>query len=495
MRHKMLDLRWESLKSNFFAAPSLPSEAPREGGPGYPLLLLAPRSNPLRCGVSASIPVRPIGGPVRPIGGPVRTIGGPGRFIASTSGPVRSSTQSITTLKLLLAACSLQHAACGITTNAIKKNLLTACSLWLVACSLFSCQNKRSEQNSSTQSITKYAVGFRVTEVGNSKLIDVNPYQNATSNYQYLLVPKGANVPSHNESTTVIFVPIETIVCTSTTHIPLLDYIGETNRLIGFPTTDYISSEKMRKRIDAGLVKELGIDKGMNIEALYTLKPSVVMGYTMGNELGQLKKIQELKIPVVINAEYLEKHPLGRAEWIKFMALFFGKEKEADSVFNEIEKEYLVTVALAKQAVTKSTVLSGILYGDAWFMPGGRNYAARLLEDAGCAYLWAADTTNGFLQLGFESVYTKAKEADRWIGVGSFKSLDEIKASESRYALFKPFREKQVYTYNARTGAKGGSEFLELGYLRPDLILKDLVKIAHPELMTEYEFYFHRRLE
>ncbi len=372
----------------------------------------------------------------------------------------------------------------------------TACSLWLVACGLLSCNKKETTTQAESNSITKYAQGFKVTVIGNSKLLEVKqPYQNATSGYQYLLVPKGEIAPAHNEQTQIISVPIENIVCTSTTHIPHLDYIGETNKLIGFPTTDYISSEKMRKRIDDGKVKDLGIDKGMNIEMLYTLKPALVMGYTMTKDLGQLKKIQELGIPVVINAEYLEKHPLGRAEWIKFTALFFGKEKEADSVFAEIEKEYLISQELASKAQTKPTVLSGIVYGDAWFMPGGQNYAARLLKDAGCEYLWAADSTNGFLQLSFESVYAKAKEADLWIGVGSFKTLNEIKTAEDRYALFKPFREKQVYTYGARTGAKGGSEFLELGYLRPDLVLKDLVKIAHPELMTGYELYFHKRLE
>lgn len=370
-------------------------------------------------------------------------------------------------------------------------------TLWLAVGSLLSCNSKKnSATNPENISAAKYAVGFKVTIVGNSKLVEVKqPYQNATSGYQYLLVPKGKTAPAHDEQTQVITVPVENIVCTSTTHIPLLDYISETEKLIGFPTTDYISSEKMRKRIDAGLVKDLGIDKGMNIEMLYTLKPSLVMGYTMTKDLGQLKKIQELKIPVVINAEYLEKHPLGRAEWIKFMALFFGKEKEADSVFAEIEKEYLSTQQLVNEVKTKPTVLSGIVYGDAWFMPGGQNYAAKLLKDAGCDYLWSSDSTSGFLQLSFESVYATAKEADLWIGVGSFKNLKEIKATEERYALFKPFKEQQVYSYDARKGTKGGSEFLELGYLRPDLILKDLVKIAHPELLPDYTLYFHNRLE
>jgi iron complex transport system substrate-binding protein len=242
-------------------------------------------------------------------------------------------------------------------------------------------------------------------------------------------------------------------------------------------------------------VVDLGIDKGMNIERLIELKPEAVMGYTMSNDLGQLKKIKELGMPVIINAEYLEKHPLGRAEWIKFMALFFNKEKEADSVFNSIEKEYLQTKKLAEQAKQKPSVMSGIVYGSAWFLPGGKNYASKLLTDASCNYLWSDDPSNGFLELSFESVYSKANAADLWIGVGSFESLAEIEATEQRYAKFKPFKSGNVFSYNARKGAKGGSEFLELGYLRPDLILKDLVKIAHPELMPNHELYFYKQLK
>ncbi len=309
------------------------------------------------------------------------------------------------------------------------------------------------------------------------------------------LCQRGETIPQHNADVRVISIPLSSIVCTSTTHIPLLDYLDETEKLVGFPTTDYISSERARKLVDAGKVQDLGVDKGLNLERIAMLSPDMVMGYTMNSDYGQFKKVEELNVPVVINAEYLEKHPLGRAEWIKFMALFFNKEKEADSVFRVIEKHYLETKALADHAKLKPAVLSGIVYGDAWFLPGGQNYAAKLLKDAGCNYLWGDNSSNGFLELSFESVYEKAHDAALWIGVGSFSSIEEIKNADHRYARFKAFQQKQVYTSNARAGSKGGSEFLELGYLRPDIILKDLVKIAHPELLNGYELYFHKKLE
>lgn len=343
----------------------------------------------------------------------------------------------------------------------------------------------------------RYASGFTVSyQDDNTKLVEVKyPFQGATSGYKYLLVPKEQSIPDHEPDVRVVSVPLESIVCTSTSHVPLLDYLGETEKLVGFPSTDYISSEKARRLIDNGKVQDLGVDKGLNMERIAMLHPDMVMGYTMNSDYGQFKKIEDLNVPVVLNAEYLEEHPLGRAEWIKFMALFFNKEKVADSVFLIIEKEYLSTKELTDKVDSKPSALSGIVYGDAWFLPGGQNYAAKLLKDAGYRYVWGEDSTSGFLELSFEAVYEKAHNADFWIGVGSFSSLEEIENADHRYSRFKSFQQGQVYTSNSRIGSKGGSEFLELGYLRPDIILKDLVKIAHPELLKEHTLYFHEKLQ
>jgi iron complex transport system substrate-binding protein len=343
--------------------------------------------------------------------------------------------------------------------------------------------------------ILKYAEGFVIVKDSDYTWIEVKtPYQGAAHSFNYLLVPRGKTVPAHGPETRIIQTPINSIVCTSTTHIPLLDYLGETDKLTGFPTTDYISSKRMRARIDSGRVVELGVDKGLNIEVLSSLRPDLLMGYTMSADYGQFKKIEELDIPVVINAEYLEKHPLGRAEWIKFVSAFFGKEKEADSIFSFIEKEYLSVKELAADTKNKPTILNGIMYGDTWFLPGGKNYAATLLEDAGCDYLWREDPSSGFLELSFETVLDRAHSCDFWIGVGTFQSREEMSSADHRYSEFKAFKENHVFSYDARKGAKGGNEYLELGYLRPDLILKDLVRISHPELLPDYQLFFHRRL-
>lgn len=346
-----------------------------------------------------------------------------------------------------------------------------------------------------SQTLLKYAQGFTVAYDGNVKTVTIlTPFQGASKGFTYLLVPHDEAVPAHAPDVKVIRTPLASIVCTSTSHIPLLDYLGETDKLVGFPSTDYISSEKMRRRVDAGAVKDLGVDSGINLEQLVVLKPGMLMGYTQSSDYGQFKKMEDLGVPVVINAEYLEKHPLGRAEWIKFMALFFNQEKRADSAFQVIEKSYLDAQAVVDTVRMRPTVLSGIVYGDAWFLPGGQNYAARILNDAACQYLWAADSSTGALKLSFEHVYEKAHAADLWIGVGSYNTLQALRAADHRYAQFKPVTTHRVYTYDARKGARGGSEFLELGYLRPDLILRDLIKIAHPALLPEHTLYFYAPL-
>ncbi len=124
---------------------------------------------------------------------------------------------------------------------------LKSIGLLVVGCWLVSCDTKKTSSKNDGDSLKiKYAKGFSIQVLNDgNKLVEVGyPYQGAKSGYKYLLVQKGNEIPKHEDNVEVITVPIESIVCTSTTHIPLLDYLDETNKLIGFPTTDYISSEK-----------------------------------------------------------------------------------------------------------------------------------------------------------------------------------------------------------------------------------------------------------
>ena len=210
-----------------------------------------------------------------------------------------------------------------------------------------------------------YAKGFDIVSTKNEKkLIIKNPYSNTSNNFEYI-IKKGIN-----DQLNVINTPIKKIVVTSTTHIPMLELLGEEKALVGFQNTDYISSTKTRKRIDAGFVKELGNEAALNTESLLELKPDAVIGFTMDNYNKTFNLIEKHGIPVIINGDWREETPLGRAEWIKFFGALFDKEKLADSIFNTIEEDYLAAKLMVKEKTSHPTILSGaIMKNDVWSLP------------------------------------------------------------------------------------------------------------------------------
>ena len=330
----------------------------------------------------------------------------------------------------------------------------------------------------------------------------IKPWKGANENYTYILVPKGEKSPDiddfkkeKNNVIQTVQTPIENIVCTSTTHIPLLDFLGETASLAGFPGTAYISSEKARALVDAGDVVDIGTEASLNVEKLLEINPQAVMDYAMQGEHDYIRLARKAGISVLLNADYLEESPLGRAEWIKFMALFYNKYALADSIFNRIAANYDSLKSLANKSTAQPTVFSGIMYGDTWFLPGGENSGAKFIKDANGKYLWDSSKDEGSIKLSFETVYEKAHDAEYWIGVAAYNNLKELKNADPKYADFTAFKKAKVYSYNNRMGEKGGITFFELGYMRPDLILADLIKILHPTLLPDYDLYFYKQLE
>ena len=342
----------------------------------------------------------------------------------------------------------------------------------------------------------EFAKRFEVAYKDGYKLVTVNkPWRASKARFSYALVERGAPAPELPDSIHVVKIPVKKLVCTSTTHLSSLEYLGDIDKLVGFPDTKYISSEKIRVALDEGSITELGSEAGLNIEALLSLEPDLVIDFAMGNEYDNYKVIKKMGIPVVVNADYMENTPLGRAEWIKFISLFLNREKKADSIFGVIRSNYDSLALLARKADGQPTVYSGIVYGDFWYVPGGNNFGAKFLADARGKYLWADDPTSGNIPLSFEAVYDRAYKADYWMGVGSFNSLGEIKKTDIRYTQFDAFKNGNVYNYNAKMSPEGGNAFMELGYLRPDIVLADIIKILHPELLPGYQLFFYQKLE
>ncbi len=346
----------------------------------------------------------------------------------------------------------------------------------------------------------KHAKGFSIEKNDQMTLITVHsPWPNAEKGFTYALIDRemAAKVTFPKDAyDAVVLVPVEKIVVTSTTHIPSLEALGVEDKLIGFPSTQYISSEKTRKNVEAGKVKEIGSNETINTEVLIDLQPEVVVGFSIDSHNKTYNNIQKSGIAVVYNGDWTEQTPLGKAEWIKFFAPFFQKEKEADSLFSKIETDYLSAKELAKQAKTQPTVLSGSMYKDVWYLPAGDSYQAQFLKDANAQYLWNDSEGTGSLSLSFESVLEKGNAAQFWIAPGSFTSYESMKKANENYTLFDAFsKTKSIYTFSLTTGSTGGVLYYELAPNRPDIVLKDMIKILHPELLEDYEPYFFKPLQ
>ena len=348
----------------------------------------------------------------------------------------------------------------------------------------------------SSENTVKYAKGFSIENYDGYTIITVkNPWPKASKTYQYILKEKDGIVPDSLNSLLKINIPIKNIVVTSTTHIPSLEMLNEENSLVGFPNLDYISSDKVRTLIDAKKIKELGGNQSLNTEVLIDLQPEVIIGYGLDNNNPTLDNLQKSGLKVMLNGDWNEETPLGKAEWIKFFGALYGKQKEANEIFDKIEKDFLKTIEIAKMATSKPTILAGDMFEDKWYLPKGTSWGSQLLVHAQGDYLWKETNGTGSLSLSFETVLEKAKEADFWITSGQFSSLKQMTDANPHYDQFKAFQNKNVYSFTRRKGKTGGVLYYELAPNRPDLVLKDLVKILHPELLVGYEPFFFEKLK
>jgi iron complex transport system substrate-binding protein len=340
-----------------------------------------------------------------------------------------------------------------------------------------------------------HAVGFEITYANAYKLITIYPFSDETA-LTYLLVQCGAPIPSDIVADAVIEVPVRSIVTTSSTLITTLDEIGVLNRLVGLDELTYVSNPTVRQMAAEGKLTMIGVGAAVNVEQAIDLQPELIMAVSTGNlEVDSHPKLQEAGLTVVLNVEWLEESPLGRAEWSKYIAAFFNQEASAAANFAERAARYNDLKALAATATERPTVFVNTFSRSSWSIPGGNSYIARFLQDAGSNYLWAHELTNERHQLSFEEVYDIAKDAEFWVNTGRIASTRAVLlAEDARYADFAAVQNGNIWNNNARLGPEGGNEYWETGVAHPDVILADLIKIFHPELLPEHELVYYHQL-
>jgi len=338
-----------------------------------------------------------------------------------------------------------------------------------------------------------YAKGFVLEEHSDYKSVIVNnPWDTTSILVKYYLVKDLSTIVP--EDGVKIKIPIRSIAATSCTHYEFLNLLGEIESITAICYSDRVYNSLIRERFSAGKITDLGDSFSMNLEKLFSARPEVVMvsGFEQNDKYSKL--IEKSGIPILYNQEWRENTLLGRSEWIKFIAAFYDKSELADSIFNDIENRYRSIAMKAGEQKEKPRILSGHDFRGTWHLPGGQSYMANMYKDAGADYFYSDDKNTGSLSFTFESVLNNFVAADYWFGVSCY-TLKELKELEARYDYFTAYKKQQVYHFDKRRNEKGGSDFWESAIARPDLLLADVIKILHPELLPEHELFYTEKLK
>jgi len=381
----------------------------------------------------------------------------------------------------------------------IKKYFTKKIFYIILIISLFSCKNENKptiiSKNKKSETI-QYAQNFTITKHANYTVLQVkNPWDAAKISFNYVVYDKGTKQPEFSEKAVYIQRPVERVACTSTTHLALLNSIGVADKLVGISGAKYVYDARTRERITVGEVKEIGNEGGLNYEILTDTEPEIVLTYGMSTD-NNIDKLQEAGLTPVVLAEYTDHSPLGRAEWMKLIAVLFDKEAEADSTFRSISSNYNELKNLIKNNIREQPrVMVGMGFSGNWYVPGGASYVANHITDAGGAYIWQENKGKSSLQLDFETVYEKAQAADKWINIGMVGSAADIVAADERYSDFKALNNNELYNGSRRISPQGGYDIYESAVVQPDVVLKDLIKAFHPELLPEHSFFYYKKLK
>ncbi len=342
-----------------------------------------------------------------------------------------------------------------------------------------------------------HARGFTVKEYDNYTLLNVyNPWQGASDIlFSYILTANDKEISGSLPEGTVIQTPVRSVICLSTTHVAMLDFINETEKITAVSGREYIYNQDVRNRLERGEIHDIGYDMNLDYERILELNPDIILAYGVDAEAhAWLGKLRKLGVKVVMIGEYLENSPLAQAEWVKFIAHLFDKQDFTEEKFSVVENQYRQLADMAPEAESRPVVMSGLPWRSSWFVPGGKSHFATLISDAGGRYLWDNNEGRENFPVDIESAIDRGSEADYWINAGTALSMDDIVNTDKRLVNMKPFRLNRVFNNNARLNNRSGNDYWESGIVNPHLVLRDIIHILHPDILPGHEPVYFRKL-
>lgn len=252
---------------------------------------------------------------------------------------------------------------------------------------------------------------------------------------------------------------------------------------------------------------DVGYDGAPDYEKIVALGPEVVLTYAVSGAKSQfVSRLEQLGIKVFTVNEHLERHPLARAAYIRLFGALCGQMDAADSLLAEVKNNYnAITDAVKKIGGQPRKVLLNIPYNDQWFVPASDNYLTAMIQDAGGTVLGTEEGKAASSVMSVEKAYSLSKGADCWLNIGWCRTIDDLLGVNP---IFKEMLENiksnalelgygsypVVWNDNKRMNPKGGNDIWQSGVARPDLVLRDLSIILHPDNQGEASETIYYRL-
>ena len=366
-----------------------------------------------------------------------------------------------------------------------KRKMRIFLTLFIVVAFLASCKGSHASSSAEGEGEVlpmKYAENLTVREFPDFTEVTVrNPWDTLKTLQKYILVERDSAMPAGLPEGTIIKVPVTSALVYSTVHNSLITELGAIDAIGGICNSKYVNGKELQARLASGRIVDCGVSLSPDLEKIIKLKPQVIMLSPFENN-DKYAKVGELGIPIIECADYMETSPLGRAEWVRFYGMLFGKQDVADKMFAETESNYLKLKQIANGLAIKPKVIIDQRYGQVWNVPGGVSTMGRLIEDAGGINPFASYERSGSVPLAPEKVLAEAHDADVWFvryNQEKDKSLRELGNDAPVNSQFKAFKDGRVYGCNTRY-----VNFYEETPFHPDLILEDMVHLMHPELSS-----------
>lgn len=367
--------------------------------------------------------------------------------------------------------------------------------LWVTVLLLSACGGKNSTASGSAQGDTiplHYSSNLSLIDYEDYIVAQLrNPWDTAKILHTYVLVDKNQPLPQELPQGTLVRTPLSKAIIYSSVHCSLLKDFGALNSIGGVCDLKYIKLPEIEEGCRNGTIADVGDGMNPNIEKIIDLHPDAILLSPFENS-GGYGRVEKLNVPIIECADYMETSSLGRAEWMRFYGLLFGKKTEADAMFAAVERNYKDLQELVKPISFAPSVMCDLKTSSTWYTPGGNSTIAKLYSDAGANYIFREDTHSGSLPYPFEVIFEKGQQTDFWLiryNQPVDKTYGELEKEFAPYAGFRPFKERNIYGCNTNR-----VPFYEETPFHPDWLLKDLIKIFHPSLLEGYELRYYNKL-